>query len=248
MMKYYDRAWNPVFGCQGGFAGCEHCYAKGQMLKRGFCDDFTRVDVNRKQLERKFDKGTRELICICTQSDLFQPDVRRELVDRVLRICDDNRQNSYMTLTKFTANLAEYLGDPELLHRLSHNGMKTVSLDNMAFGATMCGPDDLHRLDELKNAPLMAHRFLSFEPLLEDVAKYMDVKFLEGFDWIIAGAETGEGRRKCPADWLEGIVELADKAGIPVFVNAVDLGDRLAFENRDKPVPLRRNDIPYAVK
>lgn len=248
MIKYYDRAWNPVFGCQGGFAGCERCYAREQMMKRGFCDDFCKVDVNRKQLERKFDKSARELICICTQSDLFQDGVRRELVDRVLRICDDNRQNHYMTLTKFTQNLLDYLDDPGLQRRLSHNGMKNVSLDNVSFGATICVPDDLHRLDELKRAPLVGSRFLSFEPLLDDVAKYMDACFLEGFDWIIAGAETGEGRTPCPAEWLEGVVELADKAGVPVFVNGVDLGGRLALEPDEKPAALRRNEIPYAVK
>ncbi len=43
MFKYSDRAWNPMFGHQGGFAGCNRCYARGQMLKRGFCDDFKRV-------------------------------------------------------------------------------------------------------------------------------------------------------------------------------------------------------------
>ena len=248
MMKYYDRAWNPIFGCQGGFAGCDKCYARGQMLKRGFCEDFKQVELNRKQLERKFDKSDRELICICSQSDLFQDWTRPELADRILRICDDNPQNRYMTITKFTHNLAEYLSDPGLQGRLSHNGMKTGTLDNVCFGTTICVPEDLHRLDELKNVPLIRHKFLSFEPLLDDVARYMDARFLDGFDWVIAGAETGEGRTHCPVEWLEGIVELADQAGLPVFVNAVDLGDRLAMEPDEKPVCLRRNEIPYAVK
>ena len=248
MLKYYDRAWNPVFGCHGGFAGCDKCYAREQMLKRGFCDDFGKVEINRKQLERKFDKSVRELICICTQSDLFQDGARQELADRVLRICDDNPQNRYMTLTKFTRNLMDYMSGQGVRERLSRNGMKTASLENVCFGTTICVPDDLHRLDELKNTPLIKHRFISFEPLLDDVAKYMDPRFLEGFDWVIAGAETGNGRSRCPAEWLEGIVELADKAGLPVFVNAVDLGDRLATEPDEKPPMLRRSEIPYAMK
>ena len=91
MLEYYDKAWNPVFGCRGGFDGGAHCHAVGQMMKRSFSDEFHDVYVNRKQLNRRFGKDERQLICVCIQSDLFQDDVNDGILDRVMRICKESQ-------------------------------------------------------------------------------------------------------------------------------------------------------------
>ena len=243
MLKYYDRGWNPLFGCCGQFAGCDHCYAAEQMLKRGFSTNFREVCINRKQLHRDFVEG--EVIGICTQSDLFQDGLQDGFIDGIIRKCALSTRNTFMTVTKFTDNMLKYFNDPGLPDRLSRNGFSEVSLDNIAFGATICCADDLYRLDDIHNTNMIKHRFLAFEPLLEDVSKYLDVMFFNGIEWIIVGAETGENATPCEIEWIESIVGLADKANIPVFVNAVNVNGRLVTEVKDKPEALRRNECPY---
>jgi protein gp37 len=57
-------------------------------------------------------------------------------------------------------------------------------------------------------------RFLSCEPLLEDLGR-ID---LTGIDWVIIGGESGPKRRPFSLDWLERLVERCRDAGVAVFV------------------------------
>lgn len=73
-----------------------------------------------------------------------------------------------------------------------------------------------------KSCPEVAHgeprnSFVSFEPLLYDIGAHIGSS---GGDWLIVGAETGnrKGKAICKREWVEHIVEYADKAGKPVFM------------------------------
>ncbi|HUE15107.1 MAG TPA: DUF5131 family protein, partial [Planctomycetaceae bacterium] len=56
------------------------------------------------------------------------------------------------------------------------------------------------RIDELREAPA-AIRFLSIEPLLEDLGK-ID---LAGIDWVIVGGESGWGARPMDPAWVVSV-------------------------------------------
>ena len=90
MLKYYDKGWNPVFGCHGGFDGGTHCYAAEQMMEKGLSDELRDVYVSRKQINRRFGKDKQQLICVCIQSNLFQADANACLLDQVMQICNKN--------------------------------------------------------------------------------------------------------------------------------------------------------------
>ena len=73
-----------------------------------------------------------------------------------------------------------------------------------------------------KDCPKVAHgeprnTFVSFEPLLYDIGAHIGSS---GGNWLIVGAETGnrKGKAICKREWVEHIVEYADKAGKPVFM------------------------------
>lgn len=244
-MKYYDRCWNPLFGCRGDFAGCDKCYAKTLMERRGrIWTDFHKVQPNRKQLYRKFE-DTPQLIAVCTQSDLFQGEngADRWIVDTVLSKCDANRQNHYLFLTKFASNLREYFNDDGLLKRLNGNHLVPFDFGTMAFGVSVCCNADLHRLDELRETKHIQHKFVAFEPLLEEIPVTTDN--LAGMEWVILGGETGENPTYCKQEWLVEIVMVADSMGIPVFVNAVHTeGGKVTTEFGEMNEALR--DIPFA--
>ena len=245
MAKYYDRCWNPVYGCDGAFAGCDKCYAKslserrGRVLSEG-------MSVNRKQMMKRFD-ATPQLMAVCTQSDLFQGacGANTAVVDRVLSKCNVNRQHRYLFLTKFSGNMREYFGDGGLVRRLNGMHLERFSFDRMAFGVSVCCRDDMHRLDDLRGCCHVEHRFVAFEPLLEEIDVTADD--LEGMEWVIIGAETGDEPRKCEQSWMKRIVSVADSLSLPVFVNAVHANGKVTTEFCEMDEALRRNDIPFSV-
>lgn len=75
------------------------------------------------------------------------------------------------------------------------------------------------RIGRLRQIPA-ALRFLSIEPLLEDLGR-ID---LTGIDWVIVGGESGGTARPLDIAWVRSIVVQCRAAGIPVFVK--QLGQR----------------------
>lgn len=104
------------------------------------------------------------------------------------------------------------------------------------------------------------HTFMSIEPLKLDICEVEDEreggKLLENFlrpnafgtpskmfEWVIVGAETGnrKGKVRPQKEWVDKIVELCDRGGIPVFMKESLL--EIMGENgmrRDFPDKLRR--------
>lgn len=80
-----------------------------------------------------------------------------------------------------------------------------VSVEDRKFG--------LPRIAHLRATPA-AVRFLSIEPLLEDLGS-ID---LTGISWVIVGGESGHGARRCDVRWIRNIVAQCREQGVAVFV------------------------------
>ena len=70
----------------------------------------------------------------------------------------------------------------------------------------------LPRIDSLRSTNARV-RFLSLEPLLEDLGK-VD---LSGIDWVIVGGESGPHFRRMAATWVERVRDRCFEARIPFF-------------------------------
>ena len=79
-----------------------------------------------------------------------------------------------------------------------------VSVENRRHG--------LPRLEHLRHAPA-AVRFLSVEPLLEDLGA-ID---LSGISWVIVGGESGHGARPMKGEWVRSIRDQCQDASVPFF-------------------------------
>jgi protein gp37 len=79
-----------------------------------------------------------------------------------------------------------------------------VSVEDRKFGVP--------RIDHLRDTPAVV-RFLSIEPLLEDVGE-LD---LRGIHQVIVGAESGPGARPMHEDWVRSIRDQAKAAGCAFF-------------------------------
>ena len=70
----------------------------------------------------------------------------------------------------------------------------------------------LPRIKHLQDAPA-AVRFLSIEPLLEDLGTLN----LDGIHWAIVGGESGPGARKMDPAWVLSIRDQCREAGVRFF-------------------------------
>lgn len=85
-------------------------------------------------------------------------------------------------------------------------------LPNVWLGCSVEDRNRKARIDHLRRAPA-AVRFLSIEPLLEDLGE-LD---LAGIDQVIAGAESGHGARPMHEDWVRNIRNQATAQGAKFF-------------------------------
>lgn len=100
-------------------------------------------------------------------------------------------------------------------HRLLFDvgAAKTWPLPNVWYGVSV--EDKKHgvpRIEHLRRAPA-AVRFLSIEPLLEDVGD-LD---LTGIHWVIAGAESGRKARPMEDNWVRRVRDQCIEQGVRFF-------------------------------
>jgi hypothetical protein len=79
-----------------------------------------------------------------------------------------------------------------------------VSVEDKKYG--------LPRIEHLRSA-LATVRFLSIEPLLEDLGEFD----ISGIDWAIVGGESGPGARQMEQAWVERILELCTNQRVSFF-------------------------------
>lgn len=208
-IEWTDATWNPVRGCTKISPGCKHCYAQtfaerfrgvpGHPYEQGF--DLHLVP---KKLTEPFNWRCPKLVFVNSMSDLFQPGVPDEYVCAVSRVMTAANWHTYQVLTKRAERLNELLnGRLRSLAQQDHIWWG-VSVEDRKYG--------MPRVEHLRRSPA-AVRFLSIEPLLEDLGT-ID---LNGISWVIVGGESGPGARPIRKDWAISIREQCKAAGVPFF-------------------------------
>jgi protein gp37 len=129
------------------------------------------------------------------------PDPYIEAVARVMTWAD---WHTYQVLTKRADRMRELLCTSLLPAAELPHVWWGVSVENRKHG--------LPRLEELRAAPA-AVRFLSVEPLLEDLGPLN----LDGIHWVIVGGESGPGARPMEEAWVRSIRDQCRERGVPFF-------------------------------
>jgi len=81
------------------------------------------------------------------------------------------------------------------------------------LGVTIEGPDQAWRADVLREIPA-AIRFVSYEPAIGPLASAID---LRGYQWLIAGGESGPHRRADSLKWFRDIRDACAAAETAFF-------------------------------
>jgi protein gp37 len=208
-IEWTDATWNPVRGCTKVSPGCAHCYAEtfaerfrgvpGHPYEQGF--DLRLVP---EKLTEPLRWSRPKIVFVNSMSDLFHenvPDCYIQLVAEVMRVAN---WHTYQVLTKRSQRMGELLGsDLRGLGGQPHVWWG-VSVENRRHGVP--------RIEHLRESRA-AVRFLSVEPLLEDLGT-LD---LSGISWVIVGGESGHGARKMQSEWVENIRDQCRDTGVPFF-------------------------------
>jgi protein gp37 len=137
-------------------------------------------------------------------SDLFHNDVPDSYILDVCAIMAACPWHTFQILTKRSSRLKSLLNGPlEAFAHLVHIWWG-VSAEDRTFGPP--------RIKDLQ-ATNVAMRFLSIEPLLEDLGEIS----LDGIAWLIAGGESGAGARPIKEEWVISLRDQCQKSKVPFF-------------------------------
>jgi protein gp37 len=208
-IEWTDTTWNPLRGCAKISPGCKHCYAEtfaerfrgvpGHPYEQGF--DLRLVP---EKLIEPFTWSGPRTVFVNSMSDLFQADVSDEYIESVVRIMVEANWHTYQVLTKRSERLQKLLSGRLRFATKERHIWWGVSVEDRQYG--------LKRIPHLSTAPA-AVRFLSIEPLLEDLGDFD----LTGIHWVIVGGESGHGARPMDKAWVRHILKLCRMARIPFF-------------------------------
>jgi len=208
-IEWTDATWNPIRGCTKISPGCKHCYAerfaerfrgvKNHPFEQGF--DLRLVPA---KLSDPLRWGEPKMVFVNSMSDLFLDEVPLSYISRVAETMRLARWHTYQVLTKRSARLRELLSGPLEAFAGEKHIWWGVSVEDRKYG--------LPRIADLQAAPA-AVRFLSVEPLLEDLGELP----LDGISWVIVGGESGPGARPMQEAWVLSIREQCETAGVAFF-------------------------------
>lgn len=204
-IEWTEQTWNPIVGCTKVSAGCKNCYAE-VMARRlqamgtpGYEKGFS-LRLIPERLKDPMNRKKPTIYFVNSMSDLFHDKVPAEYIDQVFDVIRATPQHSYQILTKRAARMARYFRD----RTVPDNVWLGVSVENKKHGVP--------RIDYLRKIPARI-RFLSVEPLLEDVGALN----LEDIHWVIVGGESGQKARPMKPEWADAVRLQCEEQGVAFF-------------------------------
>lgn len=192
-IEWTEQTWNPITGCTKISAGCKNCYAETlarrlqAMGTPGYENGFA-LTLLPQRLEEPLRRKKPTIYFVNSMSDLFHEKVPDTYIEKIVEVMAKTPQHSYQVLTKRAARMARFFKT----RNVPANVWLGVSVENQRHGVP--------RIDYLRTIDARI-RFLSVEPLLEDVGPLN----LAGIHWVIVGGESGPKARPMAPQWAEAV-------------------------------------------
>ena len=208
-VPWADYRWNPMEGCSPVSAGCKNCYAAN--MARRFHRHWGSPLFHPEKLGEP--EATKEpgRVFVCSTSDLFHERAEVSGVLAVLKAMHRAPWHTYIFCTK----------RPHLMQKVF--ALRAAPANWWLLTTIETQADADLRVPILQNTNAVV-RGVSCEPLLEEIdLQYSafngadDLWKLQDINWVIAGPETGSGKRYCDSNWITMLSLQAKKAGVPFF-------------------------------
>jgi protein gp37 len=207
-IEWTEKIWNPSIGCSKISEGCYNCYAERFALRlKAMGHPDYKNGFNFKILPHRLNEPLKikkpSMFFVNSMSDLFHEEMPFDYLDKIFEVINETPQHTYQILTKRAERLYEYLNEY----------LQNKSLPkNVWIGVTVEKSKYKYRIDLLRKVNSTI-RFISFEPLLDDIGE-LD---LSDIHWVIVGGESGKRARPMKKEWVDQIFNQCKKNTIPFF-------------------------------
>jgi len=204
-IEWTERTWNPTVGCTKVSPGCKHCYSE-VMSKRlramgtpGYEKGFD-LQLLPQRLQNPLLRKKSTVYFVNSMSDLFHEDIPDSYIEKVFEVIEKTPQHTYQILTKRAERMAQFFST----RSVPKNAWMGVSVEDKEYGVP--------RIEHLRKVAASI-RFLSVEPLLEDIGKLG----LKGIHWVIVGGESGPKARPMQQSWVDAIRFQCEEQNVAFF-------------------------------
>ena len=204
-IEWTEQTWNPTIGCTKISPGCKNCYAESMALRlqsmglKGYEGGF-KIRLMPERIAEPLERKKPTVYFVNSMSDLFHEKVSFDYIDKVFEVMRQAHQHTFQLLTKRPARMARYCSR----RSVPANVWLGVSVEDKKYGVP--------RIDTPRGIEAVV-RFLSIEPLLEDIGE-ID---LTDIQWVIVGGESGRRARPMQESWVENVRRQCMAAEVPFF-------------------------------
>lgn len=153
-----------------------------------------------QRLDAPLRRRTPTVYFVNSMSDLFHESIPFDYIQRVIDVIARAHWHTFQILTKRAERMATFFRD----RCVPLNAWLGVTVEDRLYG--------IPRMDALREIDAKI-RFLSMEPLLED----MGMLDLNGIHWVIVGGESGPKARPMEQDWVDSIRRQCEDASVAMF-------------------------------
>ena len=227
-IEWTEKTWNPTTGCTKVGDGCDNCYAENMHRRlrgkgaKGYERPFEEVVCHPDRLEIPLNRKKPTMYFVNSMSDVFHAAVPANFWRKIFMVMHYADWHVFQLLTKrphIAAQIRNGVGWPP----------------NVWVGASVENRKAMKRINWLRRVECET-RFLSIEPLLEDLGE-ID---LTGVHWVIVGGESGHGARRMNPQWARNVRDQCAEQGVPFFFKQWGRydADGLPIAKKDDPKTL----------
>lgn len=204
-IEWTEATWNPAVGCTKISSGCKHCYAEAMAVRLkamgtpGYENGF-KLTILPDRLGEPLRRKKPTVYFVNSMSDLFHQSIPDAYIEQVFDVIARSPQHTFQVLTKRAERMATYFRS----RPVPRNAWLGVTVEDRKHGVP--------RIDKLREIDATI-RFLSVEPLLEDIGEIN----LINIHWVIVGGESGPKSRPMKIEWADSIRQQCEELDVAFF-------------------------------
>lgn len=171
---------------------------KGHAYEHGFD-----LQLRPERLEQPLSWRRPRMIFVNSMSDLFHKDVPSEFIHRVFDVMEKADWHVFQLLTKRSSLMRDFV---------NHRYRRVAAPPHIWLGVSVEDKRGTTRINHLRQTNA-AIRFLSVEPLIEEIA---DLNVAD-IHWVIVGGESGQQARPMKKEWAAHIRDVCIARKVPFF-------------------------------